>query len=405
MGSFAFLRKPEDPAYTIEECHINFWSLGGLFSRRIFFFDVGAMIGVAAPDINISLIHLSLPFSTLGAQSEWKDLGELMVSDRDTTQLVFGRSTRLEDGLITFDAVPAVGPLEAERANAGAKKLPIKLVSISEANLTVEGKNAPYWSLTLSEPISKENTSDVGQRRYFRIRFITRNPERMWTTMNSGSVAIGDFRIGDTREILAKQSRAILDVIESRFVPIQNLRLFLIVPCYLLYRASSRDAYYMRMFEGEIWKKYLDRRVNLFNNEKLMIYQWRNKDGEIIDIKDRRTEAFKASIVLSKQGSGFSWTALISTLFGLAILLIGYSNPALVVETATAIYQPAAEMASYFFLQNYAQHGIILGILLLAWAVLKYLFKYPPKRIYNSAIRLFNVAEDKIYHLASLIGR
>jgi hypothetical protein len=389
MGSFSILKQPQEPVYQVDECHINLWSLGGLFGRRTYFFDIGLILTVNDLNSKVDTIRISLPFRTLGDKSEWKDLASTIKSDPQTAQLVFGRPASIFGDLISFRPGVAGNP---------NPKLPLKLVTVREATQSSEF-GPTIWTLKLTEQVTHANTVGANQQVYLRVRFITKNPNRMWTWMNSKSVGIADFRVGDTREILARESGASLDILEKWFVPIRSIRAFLIIPCDLLFRTSSPTVHYIRMFEGKIWHNYLARAVTLFGTRKLMIYQWRNKDDEEINILDGLTEPWKAFIVVSKNVSKPRWQIFA---MGLIIVLVALAmfdrfSVDLVVQYITELGLTVYSKLYDHIQSNYGKYGIGFGILFAIFALLKWILKLDPKRLFRQFNLAFNKFENWIY--------
>ena len=91
----------------------------------------------------------------------------------------------------------------------------------------------------------------------------------------------------------------------------------------------------MRLFEGRVWEKYLNRAVDRRRKEKLIIYQWRNKPGVPVSPAD----PFHAFIDLSQEFGLFRIgnhlrTAFLVVLFVsiLATLRLSYPSYARYIE-------------------------------------------------------------------------
>lgn len=407
MGSFSILRKPTEGAFDVDECHINFWSLPGFFGRRIYFFDVGIIFSVSAEDSTVNRIHLALPFRSNGNQSEWKDLGARL--EGETGQLIFGRASSAEKHLIKFDGVleTQISSMENDSIQR-VERPPIRVIQITEANRSQNANEPAHWSLDLAKSVSKANTCDAGEKMYIRVRFVTRDPERLWT-WNSGNVALADFRIGDTREILARDSVDALNILEDWFVPIKKIRIFLILPSYLLYRASRPELHHMRLFEGDIWKKYLGRSVNLLKKEKYMIYQWRNGDDENIKIIDSKTNDFKAFMVLSKQEyhsnlANIVITSLLVSIFVYFLLSPDALTKLLTYLADTTLYKSFLSKISTYLTELFGSWGYAGALLIIIYILFKNLLRLPKvSQAYMTIKNLLYAVEDWVYGVRTKI--
>ncbi len=250
MGFFAVVREQDQP-FEVELCHLNLWSLSGLF-RRAFFWDVGLQLK-ADDDKQLSKLSLALPFST--ESGGMKDLSDSLKSP-EVSELIFGTSVSIsgseikyvkEDG--TFDLV--LGQISENDSNREKKR---------------SGTTFSYWNLILAEPIPP------GQRRYIRVRFEVYNLGRTWIWKPFKSGAIIDLRVADLRETISLQP---WNDLKSRIIPVTDLYLFVVTPSWLQHASSSPSLKYMRLLEGRVWENYLGRKTDFFRLEKMVIYYWR----------------------------------------------------------------------------------------------------------------------------------
>ena len=323
MGFCAVIRTTPGDDFTVAECHINLWSLAGIFKRRRFFLDVG--LRLRAGDKEVSAIELALPLGIYGKEAHGlEDLYDLML-DTNVSQLIFGGHVEVdrEKSRLRYDS-STLGPREIELA---ALDLPS-----CKRNSGYSGKEFSYWLLQLNAPIRREPDT------YLRVRFKVRNLGRTWIWKKSGLARNGallDLRVTDLRESYVETEwRPSPD----KLVPIDNLRLFVIAPSWLQLRAVSPPYHYMRLFEGRVWEKYLKRAVDLRRREKLVIYQWRNKQ----EVAVSPANPFHAFIDFSQEFGLFRLgnhirTALLVVLFVsvVAFLKLSFPRYAKFVETLT----------------------------------------------------------------------
>jgi hypothetical protein len=225
-----------------------------------------------------------------------------------------------------------------------------------------------------------------------RIRFPMRTLGRTWIWMRSRRGALIDIRVADIREIVVPtEVGAKIAAYGEQFVAIENLRVFVIVPAYLLSRATSPTPHYMRLFEGRVWGKYMGgRAVDLWRSEKLMIYQWRSDTR--IDTKDNATDPFRAFLVLTKESGLLSFPnhLLIATLVVLGVLLI--LHPEYIMDSSRAV----AHILARF---GYPIGGATL-VMILTW-----LFKNfgPLRSGFTKVRKVCRGIEDWIFRLRSKI--
>lgn len=311
MGFFAVVRDQDQP-FEVELCHLNLWSLAGLF-RRAFFWDVGLQLK-ADDDKPLSKFSLALPFST--ESGGMKDLSDSLKSP-GVSELIFGTSVSISGSEIKY--------------MKGDGTVDLVLGQISEPDSDREKKRSSstfsYWNLTLAEPIPP------GQRRYIRVRFEVYNLGRTWIWKPFNSGAIIDLRVADLRETISIQP---WNDLKSRIIPVADLYLFVVAPSWLQHASSSPALKYMRLLEGRVWENYLGRKTDFFQLEKMVIYYWRKGSvrapGDASEASESRKEAktdtvspFRAFLDLDKTNVISAAGNLVLTMIAvfLAVLIAG----------------------------------------------------------------------------------
>ncbi len=378
MGCFAVIRDLEEPDFSVTACHLNFWSLSGLFGRRVFLWDVGLTLEANEDmeDKGLSKISLLLPFGT--EHEAFKDLSKDIL-DQNIARLLFGKSVSVNGKVIEY--------------SGGINRPALRVVRVFKATIDEEFEkdkglrraNLSLWTIQFASKIK------AGEKSYVRVRFRMRTLGRNWIWMRSKKGALIDIRVADIREIVVpSEGGAKLEAYGERLVPIQNLRAFVIVPAYLLFRATSPQLHYMRLFEGRVWEKYLGRAVDIWRSEKLMVYQWRS--DTVIDTKDNATDPFRAFLILSKESSLLSFVNyfLIALLVVLGVLLT--SHPEYVREGARIIGSIAARF-------GYPIGGATL-LLILTWLLKNF---GPLRKGFSKGWTILHDIEDWIFRIRSRI--
>ena len=173
MGFFAVVCE-QDQQFEVKVCHLNLWSLAGLF-RRAFFWDVAIHVK-AGPDKPLLKLSLALPFST--ETGGMKDLSVLMKS-QEVSELIFGTSVTISDAEIKYTKA------------GGSVDLVLAQVSETESDRDKKrsGSTFSYWTLVFAEPIPPS------EERYMRVRFEVYNLGRTWIWKPFKSGAIIDLRV------------------------------------------------------------------------------------------------------------------------------------------------------------------------------------------------------------------
>lgn len=257
MGYFAVISDGDEAAFRVSECHINFWSLGGL-GHRVFQFDVGLRLIASKP---FSLVKMVIPLGT--NPNGWHDLAEV-IRTPSISELIFG------------------GPAPATVAN----------VLKAERDEALSGKAYSFWTLRLA--------SEVQTEAYVRVRFdvVDRGREWIWKRVGlATSGAIVDLRVAETREAVNVEA---WQALKNKIVPIEELNLFVMAPSTLQLKVTSPIPRYIRLLEGRAWGSYIGRAPDLFRTGKLIVYYWRHKSTEDVPPIDV-DNPFRAFLDLDKQ--------------------------------------------------------------------------------------------------------
>lgn len=301
MGFFAVARDPTDHTFEVSQCHLNLWSLAGLFGRRVFLLDIGLRIK-AGGDGDVSRFQLAIPFGI--DEKGYEDLYEYFIQLR-IAELIFGRPVTVSASRIRIEYF-INGKTSFDEIN-------VTPISRAEIDKKLSGKDSSFWTVNLTKPITS------GSESYIRIRFKVRSVGRVWVWKRSffaKNGALVDLRIADIR---GTQQKSEWKGIQDRIIAIKKLNLFLIASNSFQIRSASPELHYMRLFEGRVWEPYLGRAVDLFRTEKLVIYEWRNNSTI------STTDPFRAFIDLGREFGTTSLGNHFRTGFVVLIfLLIGY---------------------------------------------------------------------------------
>jgi hypothetical protein len=259
MGFFAILRTDDSPQdFVIEDCHINLWSLSGIFGGRCFLWDIGLRITAGAAPL--SSIRVALPAGS--ASGGVTDLAQKL-TNQGTAELIFGKPVTLNGDTVDYGK----GYTEILAIDSAGSKL-------EEENST---DDFSVWTIKLAKPIS------VSTSAYLRFRINATKIGRCWTWRSSlleRKRIIIDFRLCDIRELWYLKNR---NSLKHAIHTIQSLNFFVIIPARFRLAADGPPAYYSRILEGYAWRSYLQRLPSFFVKEKLIIHQWRNKEPVNLD--------------------------------------------------------------------------------------------------------------------------
>jgi hypothetical protein len=377
MGCFAVIGDPEEPTFKVTACHLNFWTLPGLFGRRVFLWDVGLTLETDSEEKGLSKIGLLLPFGT--EPEAFKDLSEEIL-DPNTARLIFGKSVGVDGKVISYTGNPPRPPLKIVRVISASRDEEF------EKDKRLRRANLSLWTIQFASKIKK------GEKSYVRLRFRMRTVGRNWIWMGSNKGALIDIRVADIREIVVPaEGGAKLEAYGERFVAIENLRIFVIASAQLVFRATSPALHYMRLFEGRVWEKYLVRAVDLRRSNKLMVYQWRSDDP--IDTRNNKTDPFRAFLVLSSESGllGLIYDLLIAAGVVVGVFLV--IHPEYIERTYEGIVSTL-----YRFIVPLSGTTIVL----LLSRVLKNFG--PVRKGFTKAWKIFRDAEDFMFRLRSMIN-
>ena len=250
MSFFALLHPAGDANQpTIEECHLNLWSLGAIGPRRTMVLDVG--VRLKATSSPVASVRVAIPFQS----SRVTDLARMLL-DTDLAELIFDS--------------------EVLRPSSDTIKYRNQEVKITRVAVLRAKREAVYssrdftvWDLPLTVPLSP------GEEGYIRVRFAVAGTRSVWRWRRAWLVRTGaviDFRICDIRRTVTVPSG---EELRSDILPIARLAAFIIVPAWLYTRSSSPAPNYVRLLEGPVWSTYLGRAPEARSTSKLIVYSWR----------------------------------------------------------------------------------------------------------------------------------
>lgn len=279
----------------IERCHLNVWTLGGLFGYRVCCFDVG--LKLRAGDSPLKAFRVGLPFSTPDSTDRALESLRSRMEDRTIAGLIFARE----------DASPGSGLV-------GLREGPVPLLDIDRANCEMaampRAKHFSLWTLALTDELPP------GEAGYLRVRFHIQSPGRLWLWQRSlfaRNRAIVDCRVNDEREAQSVEDAA---EFTRHLLPLESLNAFVIAPAAFVPAAITPEPSYMRALEGASWEGYLGRRTDIPRNEKFLIYHWR-RDGPTT-----ATDPFRAFLQLERRRSLLpSWSDFMPALLALALAI------------------------------------------------------------------------------------
>lgn len=249
MGFFALLARPDTGAYDVQACHINVWSLSGLYGRPMLF-DVGVRFAATS---DVKGIEVALPIDS-GKISDLSD----MVTNHQHSTLIFGKDfDRASPGKLKLHSVaselvvPTVNEHRCQQdPDASEKGLSVVRVSFNE-------------------------TTPTGSEAYVRIRFVADGVGDMWRwrrVLGRRNGLLIDFRSPDPREGSTKTHRHDLT---ARALPINNLDVFFMLPDRFQLQVARPNATYVRTLEGRQWSEYLRRSPTWrWSRQRILVYRW-----------------------------------------------------------------------------------------------------------------------------------
>jgi hypothetical protein len=280
---------------SIERCHLNVWTLGGLFGYRVCCFDVG--LKVRAGERPLKSLRVGLPFSTPESSNRALESLKGRMEDPTVAGLIFAREeASARSGFVALreGEVPL---LDIDRPHCEMAERP-------------RAKHFSLWTLALTDELA------AGEAGYMRVRFHIQSPGRLWLWQRSllaKNRAIVDCRVSDERE-----AQSVEDTSEftHHLLPLGSLNAFVIAPAAFAPSVITPEPNYVRALEGTSWEDYLGRKTDIPRNEKFLIYHWR---------KDEETTAvapFRAFLQLERRRSLLpSWSDLMPVLLALALAI------------------------------------------------------------------------------------
>jgi hypothetical protein len=360
MGFFAVLRDEPEDNFDVIACHLNLWSLGGLFGHRVFLFDVGLRLK-NKQERGLTKIRLAIPFGT--DKESLEDLHDLMLN-QSSARLIFGKPVTIDGSTIDYE---------------GGVQVLVANISSNESQLHTElsdlGKGYSLWTIKISPSIKS------GEECYARVRFELRNLGRAWVWKRSGLAKTGalvDLRVADVRQAVSEWN-----ALEDQIVPIQGINVFVISPASLQFRATSPSFHYMRLLEGRVWEPYLRRSSDFRRSAKLVIFEWRNNAGSQVD----PAHPFRVLLDLSYE---FGLLPLGNHLLTAVLVLIGLLAAYYAVHHVVEVMTMGLATLSTLKLQLTAGAAIVL----ISWFARNY---GPMKAALNAAKKLFLRLERFVY--------
>jgi hypothetical protein len=283
----------EAPA-AIRHCHLNLWTLGGLFGYRVCYLDVGLHLVAGAQPLQ--QFRLGLPVCTPEAPDQAIDSLKGRVENPTVASLIFARKDAVEGGSVLI----------------GDERVELVDIDRTQCSLaaTPRTKDFSLWTVGLVTPLQPNQSG------YLRIRFHIQGSGRLWLwgrSLLARNRAIVDLRVSDERE-----ARTVPDGSEfiSKLLPLDELNAFVIAPAAFAPAVTTPEAEYVRALEGQIWEKYLGRRTDLRRDQKFLIHHWRVTSPTTAD------HPFRAFLLLERRRSLLpSWSDLMPVLLAFALAL------------------------------------------------------------------------------------
>lgn len=338
MGFFGVAAADEGETLAIERCHINLWTLGGLFGYRVYCFDVGLLI--RANSQPVKKLRIGLPLAT--AEAPQQALGSLRgaVGNPKVAALIFAREDVLDNGSLVIED----------------EKVPILDIDRPQCEIATgpRAKHFSLWTLRLSPELKP---GGVG---YLRVRFYVRTPGRLWLWQRSflsKNRAVVDLRVNDVRE-----AQSVTDIagFTRCLLPLGKLDAFVIAPGSFSPAVTTPEANYIRGLEGSVWEGYLGRRTDIRGNEKFLVHHW-DGDGDTVT----KEAPFRGFIQLERRRSLLpSWSDLMPVILALlaawALFRVDLRDPGWLSDVDDFLFSGFPELSGI-----YAIVGVILVLLVL----------------------------------------
>ncbi len=348
MGFFAIARDDGGASFQVKECHINLWSLPRLLGLSLFLCDVGVLLEADA-NSDLASLQIALPFGT--ASDGASDLREKL-HDEKVVQLIFTKRAQIDTRnpvtVITLDDTAGVSG--AASAPTTLNVYPVSL----EYGERRDQANFSLWKITFPNPVPQ------GQKAYIRVRFKVKSRGRMWSwkrasTSFTHNGALIDLRIADMREALLVRDR---DSLRNLIVEIDRLFVFVIASSRFRLQVVDPATYYIRLIEGRAWEGYLDRATGILGKPRMVIYEWRSKNGDKVDLRN----PFRIFLQLGQEYGLWSLGNHMRTAILTAVLLLVmlFGSGSLHVQSSSAAAAAGKHLPD--FLTTVGQHlGITLG--------------------------------------------
>lgn len=251
MTLLAILDAKDSPShFSVTDLHVNLWSLAAFGGkRRSFVLDIG--VRVLAADIAVDRISVAIPFATEEFECLHKKLTDSVIAG-----LIFNTDASANHSEVTL----------------GNEVLAIYEVAQIESSKQKDYSNNDFslWDLRLAKPIP------AGSVGYFRVRFPVTGAGKAWQWQRQRLFRSGatiDLRVADGRSAASIKGGTQL---MERVRPIDRLAVFVMVPAWMHGRTISPTPHYIRLLEGNLWKKYLDRSPEWRTRSRLIVYYWNN---------------------------------------------------------------------------------------------------------------------------------
>lgn len=297
MGFFGVASADEaNSDLSIDHCHLNLWTLGGLTGYRVCCLDVG--LAISAGERSVKRIRLGIPAATVDANHlALKSLCREM-QDPTIAGLIFAREDVLHHGMLNISGRD-YRVLDLDRPACEMAKQP-------------RDKYFSLWTLTLADALE---ACDQG---YLRVRFHIRRPGRLWVwhrSLLARNRAIADLRVNDEREALAVKESS---EFTSHLLPLGTLDSFVIAPALFTPSVTTPKPSYVRGLEGRIWEGYLGRRTDLKRNQKFLVHRWRAPNEPVTPEKP-----FRGFLNLERRRSLLpSWSDLMPVILALILVAV-----------------------------------------------------------------------------------
>ncbi|MGP1345427.1 MAG: hypothetical protein ACTS3F_01995 [Phycisphaerales bacterium] len=270
----------------IQRCHLNLWILPGLLGRTVLHIDLGIHVKVEDSDVDVSGAHdqgkmkVVLPCDII---PDWfASLHEECGDDR-TKYLLFGSFADPTRKGVNY-------PNDPQYDNSPPEFVPF-IACRSEAS-------PPDKTRTDSPDVSVQtisfSLSDLQNGHgYLRIRYRVSDAATMfrWECSLVSRTRIGafmDIRVSDLRGVAENE---VVKNYERNAIKIKDMRVFAILPDWLIPRFANPAAHYGRIFEGSLWRSYLHRAPSLIAGSRFIVYQWKS-DHAIENLRPFRMFCF-----------------------------------------------------------------------------------------------------------------